>query len=551
MTFSSGTNRRATGIATTLALLAVFGVAPAAAQSTPTPNAPTCQGQTATIIGTPGDDTIRGTSGDDVIVSLDGNDTIRSRGGNDIICAGPGADTVTGGSGNDTIFGGRGNDELDGGRNADTIEGGNGNDTVLGGWGNDTLAGNDGDDTIRGSRGKDRISGNDGRDTLRGGNGDDTLLGGAKADTLRGGNGDDNLRGNNGDDQLWPDAGAGTNVGGSGIDFIDGTIDPIDLDTDEDGVPDTHDEFPLDPNRSFTGGQFVPIISTISGRVAVWIDALDANDDGIDDLIVVEDRTGTAIQLGDGTGNFTPSKQGFFTEAEGGVASLDANGDGYDDVVISQNPFRFRNNNVPPSELWLNDGNGTFVLSDQSIGTRGSFDLTTFDADGDGDTDIAESYPGNRIWLNDGNGNFTEGPQFTDERLFGIDAVDVDGDGDGDLVATSNALTSEPRDATVVYLNDGQGNFVDSGQVLPGDANGIEAIDIDGDGDNDLVTGNYFHILDVWANDGNGTFSFDPGAIDAQFAFDITVLDVNGDYRPDLMLGLTGQVWINTPLDAQ
>ena len=64
----------------------------------------TCQGVTATRVGTPGPDIINGTSGPDVIVGLGGNDTINGQGGNDRICGGGGAAKISGGTGADPPF---------------------------------------------------------------------------------------------------------------------------------------------------------------------------------------------------------------------------------------------------------------------------------------------------------------------------------------------------------------------------------------------------------------------------------------------------------------
>src|SRR3990172_6440770 len=62
-----------------------------------------CVGQTATIVGT---------DGDDVIVGTDGNDVIAGLGGNDIISGGKGDDLICGGVGNDTLYGEDGKDQL-------------------------------------------------------------------------------------------------------------------------------------------------------------------------------------------------------------------------------------------------------------------------------------------------------------------------------------------------------------------------------------------------------------------------------------------------------
>jgi Ca2+-binding RTX toxin-like protein len=68
---------------------------------------PTCFGQTATIVGTPGDDVLMGADGTDVIVGKGGNDTIYgededdpynylSTGGDDFLCGNGGIDRIEG-----------------------------------------------------------------------------------------------------------------------------------------------------------------------------------------------------------------------------------------------------------------------------------------------------------------------------------------------------------------------------------------------------------------------------------------------------------------------
>jgi Ca2+-binding RTX toxin-like protein len=101
---------------------------------------PTCNGLTATRVGTSLNDTINGTSARDVIVGLGGADTINGLGGDDVICGGDGPDTVDGGDGSDWI---------DGGASPDDLSGGNGNDFLDGGLHNDSLRGGSGTDTCR------------------------------------------------------------------------------------------------------------------------------------------------------------------------------------------------------------------------------------------------------------------------------------------------------------------------------------------------------------------------------------------------------------------
>src|ERR687891_394171 len=70
----------------------------------PPPPPTTCEGETATIVGTPGNDNnIVGTSDRDVIAALGGNDRVRALDGNDLVCGGEGNDVISGGGGNDRL----------------------------------------------------------------------------------------------------------------------------------------------------------------------------------------------------------------------------------------------------------------------------------------------------------------------------------------------------------------------------------------------------------------------------------------------------------------
>ncbi|MDQ3005468.1 MAG: CSLREA domain-containing protein [Chloroflexota bacterium] len=117
----------------------------------PAPNAPMCNGQTATIyvnnqgiiVGGPKNGQVYmgnlpGTAGADVIVGTSGRDEISARGGNDVVC---------------------------GRENNDELEGGGGRDQLFGQGGNDILAGEDGNDTLTGGLGADRFNGGSGTDT--------------------------------------------------------------------------------------------------------------------------------------------------------------------------------------------------------------------------------------------------------------------------------------------------------------------------------------------------------------------------------------------------
>jgi hypothetical protein len=182
-----------------------------------------CAGETATIVGTTGDDTLVGTPGRDVIQALDGDDAVLGLGGNDLICGDEGDDELFGGSGRDRLIGNHDDDSLFGGRSRDELDGGNGADELFGGRGDDTLAGGRGQDDLVGGADDDELSGNAGADDGYGGRGDDLAFGGPGTDDLDGGTGDDELSGENGDDGLIGGPADDLLFGGSGEDELFGT----------------------------------------------------------------------------------------------------------------------------------------------------------------------------------------------------------------------------------------------------------------------------------------------------------------------------------------
>ena len=150
-----------------------------------------CNGQPATVVGSPAADMLVGSSGDDVIAGLGGDDVILGLSGNDTICGGPGEDFMDGGPGQDRLFGQGGDDFMKGGPGPDRAFGGKGDDILRGNRGNDRLFGNSQNDVLVGGRGND---------LLVGGPGDDVALGRAHDDTIKCGGGVDYADGGTGID---------------------------------------------------------------------------------------------------------------------------------------------------------------------------------------------------------------------------------------------------------------------------------------------------------------------------------------------------------------
>ncbi len=199
-----------------------------------------------------------------------------------------------------------------------------------------------------------------------------------------------------------------------------------------------------------------------------------------------------------------------------------------------------------PNKVFLNDGTGSFTDSGQELGSFHTKAVALGDVDGDGDLDlvtgnVSEYSPSgsigsdasNRVYLNDGNGAFTDSGQMLGwGSTVSVVLGDVDGDGDIDLVEGNHAQSSR------VYLNDGKGTFTETGQKLARvHAETIALGDVDGDGDLDLIMGG-MNAHQVYLNNGKGFFTHKrPDLVTRKSARAVALYDVDGDGDPDMVVG--------------
>lgn len=186
--------------------------------------------------------------------------------------------------------------------------------------------------------------------------------------------------------------------------------------------------------------------------------------------------------------------------------------------------------------------------------TAGDFDL-----DGDLDLFLASPYMPNRFLRNNGKGTFTDWPSngipATEGDIpdGGVQAGDVDGDGDLDLLISHGDWNA--TDAEVdLYINDGKGNFVDqsSWRLPKSQARTVTFIDVDNDKDLDIILGRTGKQNLLWINDGNGRFFDDTPAsmpVDTNMPFSVDVGDVDGDGDLDFVVGTWSQSKPHEALD--
>lgn len=226
----------------------------------------------------------------------------------------------------------------------------------------------------------------------------------------------------------------------------------------------------------------------------------DLDGDGSLDLFAIHGSNTIRIHLNDGKGRFR-ERSGQLdhgvsagSSSIGDVALADVDGNGSIDAVTAG--WRDRASDVCPNRVWLNDGHGGFRDSGQILdeADRHVHGVAIGDFDGDNLPDIVLALitPGEagKIYFNTGQGRFREsGQKLGDQWAHGVAPGDLDCDGDLDVFL----VCGDPKNGTPnqVWLNDGQGRFIDSGLRL-GNAysRGAALGDLDGDGHLDAFVAN-------------------------------------------------------------
>jgi hypothetical protein len=135
-------------------------------------------------------------------------------------------------------------------------------------------------------------------------------------------------------------------------------------------------------------------------------------------------------------------------------------------------------------------------------------------------------------------------PTFTDQlplideldgTLYAVHGVDIDDDGDTDVLATDWGGSGQNN--INLYRNDGTQAFVKS-QVADADFNGLYdvlAVDMDDDGDKDIVGASAYDGVAWFENDGGFSSPVPAQIIDTDFSFSVFAIDLNLDGHMDVL----------------
>ncbi|MFA6086257.1 VCBS repeat-containing protein [Mucilaginibacter sp.] len=243
------------------------------------------------------------------------------------------------------------------------------------------------------------------------------------------------------------------------------------------------------------------------------------------------------------------------------ITKADVNGDSLEDLFIS-------GDNNGPGKIYLQQSGSKFQMVDIIRGSNDNIGTTSaaefFDANGDGKPDLYIAKGGystyepntavlqDELYINEGNGRFVLSPMalpvLNANSKSCVKPCDFDGDGDLDLFVGGRVIPGQYPLPPESYLlvNDGKGKFTSA--TIPfrkaGMVTDAQWIDLDGDGRKDLVICGEFMPITVLLNTKNGFQDKTPdyfGTPQKGFWFKISFADVNGDGKPDLIAGNLGQ----------
>ncbi|MGH2563791.1 MAG: FG-GAP repeat domain-containing protein, partial [Ginsengibacter sp.] len=267
-------------------------------------------------------------------------------------------------------------------------------------------------------------------------------------------------------------------------------------------------------NQSFDENDFKrqPLMLFMYSKTGPVVAKGDVNNDGLEDLFISGDKNKTGkIYLKQKDGSYSILKGLDIGDenysAISAAAFFDVNGDGFNDLYVAKGGYSLiePGTEALQDELYINDGKGNLQLSKSSL------------------------------------------PNVSASSKSCVRPCDYDGDGDMDVFVGGRIIPGQYPVTPTSYLltNNGKGVFTVTSAPFShiGMVSDAQWCDINNDGRKDLILCGEFMPVSIFINTANGFVDetekyFDKP--DNGLWFTLTIADVDGDGKPDIIAGNVG-----------